>query len=90
MPLPGGQQAVHWHSFIMKELEVEIMHPNLFACISTTPCPKTFLVIIMLEAFKLKRFILKLGEADGDILCSRNFHKSGTQLFALKFWKKIV
>jgi hypothetical protein len=31
MPLPGSQQAVHWHSFIMKDLEMEITHPDLFA-----------------------------------------------------------
>jgi hypothetical protein len=90
MPLAGSQQAVHWQSFIMKELEMEIMHPNLFACTSTTPCPRTFFVTIILEAFKLKSFILKLDEADGDIFCSRNFYKSCIQIFALKLWKKFV
>jgi hypothetical protein len=37
----------------------------------------------------LKNFILKLDEADGDIFCSRNFHKFCIQIFALKFWKKM-
>jgi hypothetical protein len=47
------------------------------------------LVTIILEAFKLKRFILKLDEADGDIFCGRNFHKSCIQIFALNFWKNL-
>jgi hypothetical protein len=55
---------------------MEIMHPNLFECTSTTPCPKSFLVIIIFEAFKLKRFLLKLDEGNGDIFCGRNFHAS--------------
>jgi hypothetical protein len=52
----------------LKELEIEIMHPDMFACVSTTPCPKTFFITMILEEeFKLKRFILKLEEADVDI-----------------------
>jgi hypothetical protein len=62
----------------MKDLE--ITHPNLFACTSTTPCPKTLLVTIIPEAFKLKCFILKLDEADGDVFCGGNFHTSCIQI----------
>jgi hypothetical protein len=50
MRLPSSQQAVHWHWFIMNELEMEIMHPDLFACTSTIPSPKTCLVTAILEA----------------------------------------
>jgi hypothetical protein len=73
MKWKGSQQAVYWHSFIVKELGMEIMHPNLFACTSTTSCPNIFFVTIILEPFKLKRFILKLDKADGDIFCTINF-----------------
>jgi hypothetical protein len=59
---------------------MEIMHPNLFASTSTTPCPKSFLVTIILEAFKLKRFVLKIDEADVDIFCGRKFHKTCIQI----------
>jgi hypothetical protein len=43
MRLPDSEQAVHWRWFIMNELEVEMMHADLFVCTSTTPCPATFL-----------------------------------------------
>jgi hypothetical protein len=72
----------------MKELEMEITHPNLFAWSSTTPCPKRFLVTIILEAFKLKHFVLKLDEAGGDIFCGRIFINHASK-FCFEILKQI-